>query len=478
METTYLFSQEAQANFKHTIKFENYYFQTNESEVAISKKNHQKVLLFGQVLHIQDTKLTLEDLVEKLNGSTDIDSLIEASKYLLGRFIIVAQFGHKLFVLPDATGSIPVNYYLEGKEVAASANLSLLRDVFNLEVSDQAIAIKKGALEQQHPMPNDLTMLQNVKNVLPNHYLDVTAKQTKRYFPIQKLPETSVDEVINQTSQIIGRILDEVMGKEKIAIPLTSGFDSRLILSFFKDYTEHIVAYTFAHENFDENTADIVVPKALSERFNFEYKVLSRKNLDEVQLNQAASDLAGMQNVRILENAYTLASSELNDRSFVPGDIIPLAKSNFGQNLPDSLASVSYLVTKSHNYSDESRASIKSWKDDLKAYLPSKNVSIYDLFFWENRWGRWFTNNAQNYDYFSNPLYIFNNRYLIELWLGVSRSERSKKAIHKGLIKKQWPELLEIPVNPDESRLSSITDNQWIYYFGSYLKHYIKGWRR
>lgn len=478
METTYLFSQEAYPNFEHTINFENYYFQTNVEGIAVSEKNRQKLLLFGQALHINDTEFTLDDIAEKLNASIDIASLIDASKYLLGRFVVVAQFDGQLYILPDATGTIPVNYYVAGEEFAVSSNMSLLRDLFNLELSDKAIAIKEGALEQQHPMPNDLTVYQQVKNVLPNHYLDVTAKQSKRFFPLQKLPETSVDEAINQTSQIIDRILKKVLEKEKVAIPLTSGFDSRLILSFFKEYTDDIVAYTFAHENFDEKTADIAVPKALSERFNFEYQVLPRKNLDQAKLDQASNDLAGMQNVRILENAYTLAESDLKDRSFIPGDIIPLAKSNFGQNLPDSLASISYLVTKSHNYSAESRASIKDWKDDIKSYLPANNVSIYDLFFWENRWGRWFTNNAQNYDYYSNPLYIFNNRYLIELWLGVPRKERSKKVIHKGLIEKQWPELLEVPVNPDESKLADIADNQWVYYIGSYMKHYIKGLRR
>lgn len=478
MQTTYLFSREAQANFQYTFEMKDYFFQTDADHVALASSDHQKILLFGQALHIYETALDLPALAEKLNQTTDLPSLIEASKYLVGRYVIVAEIEDGLYILPDATGTVPVNYYVAEGHFAVSSNLALLRDLFNLTISNQAEAIQKGALEQQHPMPNNLTVYQQVKNVLPNHYLDIQAQASKRFFPIQKLAETSVDSAVNQTSEIVGNILKKVLENEKVAIPLTSGFDSRLILSFFKDYTDDIVAYTFAHENFDSNTADIVVPTALSEKFDFAYKVLPRKTLDASQLSQAANDLAGMQNDRIIENAYTLAMSEFNDRSFIPGDIIPLAKSNFGQNLPDGLASISYLVTKSHNYSSENKQAIQNWKDELKPYLSSSNVSIYDLFFWENRWGRWFTNNAQNYDYFSNPLYIFNNRYLIELWLGVPRKLRSKKAVHKGLITKQWPELLEVPVNPDESKLAAIADNQWIYYAGSYMKHFIKGLRR
>lgn len=478
MQTTYILSQEAQANFQHTFELKDYFFQTDADHVALATSDRQKVLLFGQALHIYETTLDLPSLAEKLNQAVNLEALIEASKYLVGRYVIVAQFEEALYILPDATGTVPVNYYLVDGTFAVSSNLALLRDLFNLSISEQAKAIQKGALEQQHPMPNDLTVYQEVKNVLPNHYLDVRAQTAKRFFPIQKLAERSVEAAVDQTSEIVGRVLKKVLENEKVAIPLTSGFDSRLILSFFKDYTDDIVAYTFAHENFDSNTADIVVPTELSERFGFEYKVLPRKTLDKSQLKQAARDLAGMQNDRIIENAYTLAMSEFNDRSFIPGDIIPLAKSNFGQNLPDGLAFISYLVTKSHNYSSENKQAIKNWKDDLKPYLSSSNVSIYDLFFWENRWGRWFTNNAQNYDYVSNPLYIFNNRYLIELWLGVPRKLRSKKAVHKGLITKQWPDLFEIPVNPDESKLAAIADNQWVYYAGSYMKHFIKGLRR
>jgi hypothetical protein len=138
------------------------------------------------------------------------------------------------------------------------------------------------------------------------------------------------------------------------------------------------------------------------------------------------------------------------------------------------MATVNYLVTKTHNYSSANKYYVKEWLKNVESFPKEYNVSKYDLFNWEHRFGRWMSNSIQNYDYLVNQTYIFNCRYLIELWINIPRSERTNRSFHEEVIKSEWPELLEVEFNPDEKLMNRIFNNSYAFYYGSIAKHYIK----
>ena len=128
------------------------------------------------------------------------------------------------------------------------------------------------------------------------------------------------------------------------------------------------------------------------------------------------------------------------------------------------------MVTKTHNYSRENLKEVKRWINDVKKYSKLSNISKYDLFFWEHRVGKWTTNSYMNSHILVGSLNPFNCRELIELWLRVAQNDRVNGEIHKGIIKLNWPELLEFPINPD-TKFSFFYKNSILFYIGARAKY-------
>lgn len=85
--------------------------------------------------------------------------------------------------------------------------------------------------------------------------------------------------------------------------------------------------------------------------------------------------------------------------------------------------------------------------------------------------GNWSANSYLNSDLLISSLNIFNCRTVIENWLRVPRRDRMNGQINKKIIKLNWPELLEIPFNPDD-KYRLFYKSRLAYYFavrGKYL---------
>jgi len=474
MNFDYVLSKSQFNNFNYSMDIGKYKFNYDRKDTVSAISGDKKIILFGDFLDSKYPDETHKQVASKLVETNSIQELIDLSKYLAGRFIILFKLtDENIVVLTDPTCTVPAYYSTRPNKFMVSSSQKVIADYLNVQKSGVAVEIKNSAEEQQ-PLPYDMTMYEEIKIIIPNHYLECSSQEVSRFFPISMLSKHSLNDTVRQTIDLTKNIIAYFSNKYKLAIPMTAGLDSRTILALFKDYLDEISLYTFSHENFDENTADISIPKQISEQFDIDYYILPREKLPKETNDKIIKEMDGLQNQRIFENAYTLSKSKLSDHSFVPGDIIPLSKSNFGKNLPERLATTNYFVTKSHNYSKKSKDVIEQWVKDIESYSNSYNVSKFDLYFWESRFGRWFPNNTQNYDQFSNPVYIFNCRYMIELWLGLDRETRMKHEVHYQIIQEEWPELLDIPINPDESRLEKLFSTPYMYYIGSYLKYYAK----
>jgi len=474
MNFEYVLSENHLSKLNYSIKIGKYNFYYDRKDTVSEVFGEKKLILFGDFLDSRYPDKTSKQIASDLIRAHSIQELVDLSKYLAGRFIILFKVSKEnILVLTDPTCTIPAYYSTKKNKFVVSSNQKAVANYLKVQKSKTAIEIKNSAEEQQ-PLPYNMTMYEQIKILIPNHYLDCTSQKMIRFFPVSRLPEQNLEETVEQTIDLTKNIIAYFSKKYKLAIPMTAGLDSRTILALFRERLDEISLYTFSHESFDEKIADISIPKQISERFGINYSIMTRKKLPETIYETVIEKMDGLQNQRILENAYTLSESELSDQSFVPGDIIPLAKSNFGKNLPERLATTNYFVTKSHNYSKESKNVIEQWRNDVEPYSEKHNISKFDLYFWESRFGRWFPNNAQNYDQFSNPVYIFNCRYMMELWLGLDRETRMNHSVHYQIIQKEWPELLDIPINPDESRLEKMFSTPYMYYIGSYLKYYAK----
>ena len=478
MENKYLLSKEKDDQFNHSIKLNNYYFNHNytNSYINIIEDNDSFIMVIGDFIDGEQPMKSVEETTQGLSKSKGIYDLIEQTKYLAGRYLIFTGDNDGLhYVLTDPTVTIPINYTFIDGGYTISSHAKYIADFYNFQQSRDAINIKKAA-EQQQPLPYNITMYEEIYTLIPNHYLDIKEKKMERFFPTRTIEQVSMDEAVRETIDKTRNIIDGYFNTRKISLPITSGIDSRAVLSLMKKQAQELKMYTYYHDEFTEETGDIKIPRELASTFNIEYKTLPIKKMPIKVDEQISNELAGLENHRILNNGYTYSKSGLSTYYPAQGDIISLSKSPFGKNLPESWATLPYFITKTHNYSSEIKQYVKKWMDATERYAEDNNISLYDLYNWEYRLGRWLPNNIKNYDYFIEPIYIFNCRYLTELWVSISKEERTNRSLHLEIIEKEWPELMTIPFNPDDKVIDKMFSNSYMFYFGSFAKYYIKKW--
>lgn len=467
-DRNYFISKKVNERFKKNIDVGDYKFQYNDRNAFFCKSEEKTIIIFGFAVDSLNSDRTIQEIASELIQSQNVIELVSKSKKLAGRFVIVYKSGQDFIVLPDATASIHVAYTIQN-ELKISSNPKLIADNSGYNESEKSKEIKSEAAEM-HPLPYEMSMYDEIKLVNANHYLDCRKRIGVRYYPLEKKDSIKLDDASRSTIELLSNIAKGYIKNSLLSIPLTSGIDSRTVLSLFKDDAESIPLYTFYHDSFSDNTSDIVVPKEISKYFNLDYYCIKDLDIPEKVYNIFSNELGSNINNSIARNAYTYSKSNFAHYTFLSGDIIPLVKSSFGRNIPEAFATHQYLVTKTHNYSYYNKLEVKRWVKDIKPYARRSNISMYDLFFWEHRVGKWTANNLLNYDILTDSLNPFNCREIIETWLLVPRVERTKYSIHKDIIMQNWNELLKFPINPDrKNRL--FYNSSLLFYVGSLVKY-------
>lgn len=468
----YLICKEMNSQFNKYYDIGDYKFQYKDSDAVYGVKDDKHIIIFGSIVNSRMPNYSTEEILSDLLESSSLEDLINNSKKMAGRFIIVYSSKEGFFIIPDASASIHVTYTTVGNDLYVSSNPKIIGDINNFEESYVSKVIKSSAAEG-HPLPYDISMYDEIKFVIPNHFLNTKTRTITRYYPLEKVGKMSSYDAAILSSELIGNIIKGYDNKYKLSIPLTSGMDSRTILSLCKNIINKIPTYTFFHDNFTENTADILIPKEISNKHGFNYIILKDINLPTELIEFYKEKVGESINKSEARNAWTYFNSELIEYKRLDGNISPLAKSNFGRNLPEFLATPSYLVTKTHNYSKENFEKIIQWTNDVKGYSQLSDISKYDLFFWEHRVGKWTANSFMNSDLLIGSLNPFNCRELIETWLSVPRKNRMRGEIHREIVRLNWPELLDFPINPNE-RFGIIYKNSFLFYVASRIKYLLE----
>ena len=136
----------------------------------------------------------------------------------------------------------------------------------------------------------------------------------------------------------------------------------------------------------------------------------------------------------------------------VTGNILEVArfyykKINPVEKLPDGeyLASITKMKDSSFAI-----AAFQNWLSSVKQLY---NINLYDLFYWEQRCGRWLSNNCLAFLMaWEEVFFPFNCRSLLVDLLSVSAKYRLPKeyTFFYDLIKNIWPDVLSEPINPKQ----------------------------
>ena len=453
---------------------------TGKTEVKYWGRENKNVFIIGLCVDsygkIERDEIPRYLVQKRYEGIADL--FMQCGRFA-GNYVIILVDGQDIYLWGDATGSIQINYdYKDGKFCASSTDKMVARQ-FCRTVSKEAKAIRMAA-DLTERLPNDLTMYESVKALLPNHYLHVNEKKAVRVplavGPIDKKDSYSLKKLVKRTFVRTHTIAQEYAKYYGLVCPLTSGYDSRVVFSFLKKQNPEIPCYTFRHKGFTDKTDDIKIPKEICSHYNQAHIVIDDEQAPEAYVNSVYAYSGHYQANTTIDLAYTYRLAFRKEALVNGNNIGETAKSFTGHAVPNCFAAPSYFQCKMHNSNPQIKEYIKTYIDEVKR--SGEWDFIYDLFELENFCGRWCSQGGTLYALCGvTSLNIFNSRDLLLDWISIPRELRVNRWLHRQYMNWNDKQLLAYAFNP-HFKYNSFRKNWVLFYVATYMQQMLLQMKR
>jgi len=286
------------------------------------------------------------------------------------------------------------------------------------------------------------------KKLLPNHFLDIKCQEVKR-LPIfansnidGKTVSLEVQKLLKNTIEAITLRYDDVY------LPITAGYDSRLLLTASINLKDKINYYIF-------NTGktyvirDVKIATKLAQYFKLNFKEIKLKELTEAFKQEFSNYfivprfLSKTRNIAWFKENIKKPSINLSGG----GDYLRgFYNENDFLSIQKTLSAIEYEDIPIHT------EAINEWLINVRSYAKEHNLRISDLFYHELRMGKWASKMYHESDmtameYFS-PL---NNRHIVySILFNIPESKRHTTTcpFYRELMEAMLPNATKIPFNP------------------------------
>ena len=391
--------------------------------------------------------------------SSDISSVINCTKHLSGRWVIIFQNHRKTFLFTDPCGFRQVFYHYDGKNTRCASQPELINACHTLpENNDENIL--ELMLNPDFHLPESAwlgnsTIYQDCMHLMPNHYLDVNNNTQMRFFPAGDLTKKGIPEIVSTASAILRGTMASITRKHSIILPLsTAGWDSRVLLApTTKEISGKIEYFIDRNGILRNDHPDIWVPSKIAEKLHLRFVI--NNSLEQLpgwfvhKLSRSVTCSRVLTKTQIFYNNYKTDEKRIN----INGNGSEICRSYYdkfykgdGEDISSSdLASI-FGYNKLSSYA---LLELNQWRASL-GLDKIEGINIFDMLYWEQRLGNWAALAFAEQDMVVEEVSPFNNRLLIETLLSSDRKLRADPdyKIYYELIKNMWPETLLYPINP------------------------------
>lgn len=399
----------------------------------------------------QNDKDILNQLLTEKRCATD---LIKSTFKFCGNWILIFKGKNKTFLFHDCVGARSVYYTDINKteNLWVASQPSLIALAIKLYEDPKAVdfIMTQKTKTNDYWWPGEKSPYTEIKALLPNHFLDLSDGKVYRYWPDKNIKILNENEAVEKISKRLQSTMYAATQRFDIALALSGGLDSRVILAASKNIKDKICVYNGKRPEMSKNHPDIVIPQRLTKRCNIEYHYIPQTLDIEEEFAKAYFLNAPHVFNQILPGLQAELKYFGQKKVGATGNILEVARFGYKVFNPEhQKPSGEYLakITKMKGSSFACEA-FQNWLNKLGNTF---NLNIYDLFHWEQRDGRWLSNNCLVFPMaWKEVLFPFNCRQLLIEFLSVSGSERMpvEYRFFKKLIQYMWPELLSEPINP------------------------------
>ena len=306
---------------------------------------------FKGYFYINNTFYEKENALKYLSKINKLTTILEE---ISGSFTILKKEKESLFVTSDITRSFPIFYTIQNNEFCISDDIYYLKSICNITDFDTYSELELKA--SNHTYGNK-TLLKEVYQIQACECLEIKNNKIenscfKYSYAIHKESNSDYKTLKKQAATAFEKSFKRLiisLDKKTVIIPLSSGFDSRLIAVMLKKNNyKNVICYTYGKKESFEIETSKKVAKALGYRWYFiEYNnnlidgYLESKNFKNY-VNYAGK-LSSMPNLQEYFAVKYLKEKTLIPKNaiFIPGyagDI--LGGSEYTKNIPENIKHV------------------------------------------------------------------------------------------------------------------------------------------
>ena len=413
------------------------------------------IIFLGFAFHIKRPKASQLEILENIleNREDPLDYLDD----LCGRFLILIENNGRLNIYHDASSSFKVFYrQLESEIDLVGYDPKILSHFFDLpkddsEETNKFYSLKKFKLHSIK-LGNKSSYL-NVFQLMPSHFLDLDNSKVTRIFPRKKIIRYSVDEAVKLTSLYFSNVIKAANDRfPKVNMTITAGWDSKVLLSHVKDIKDDIHFYLFNKSNLKDDDVDFVISKRIVVDNSLDFAIYDvTQGVDEnVKKNVESSfSFIGKQNLEMTSNGITNFDP---DEVLILGYLSEITK-NFYEGF-DVKDEERFCFCAKLPFIQYCKNHFKEYLEENKNTITSFGYEFNDIAHWEQDITNFAASRMSIYNTYINAFSPFNSRTILSTILGVDKKYRAgyTNVFFKELVKYNWPELNEYPVNPTKSK--------------------------
>jgi hypothetical protein len=418
-----------------------------DSEHCFVINGNNEFHLLGSLYDFEHPEFSNKQILETISQAQNIEDVTKISDDYCGLFVLIVKLNDEIFLFNDAASQKEVYYDDEFTSFGTQPKLiGVAVDLLEHTDKDAVEYYSSGIFKARRLFVGNATHKRNIFHLLPNHLLNIKEKRNQRFFPVEALENKPLESVAQESSRMIKGFVTAVAKRNKIKMPVTGGYDSRIL--FLASLEVDCEYYVTQMPHMDKSHHDISVPESLTNYYNKEFIIEDESAYTEGLLND---DYNHDLDFPRQKDAY-----RVNDgATFLTGNVSEIARNYHGYH---SNATAEDLCFISGNWKlDFATKQYSNWLKE-KPIFTKYGYHYLDMFYWEDKMGNWSAKGkTENFALGRDIIIPYNSRTLLKLLLSTKRNKRDShfNTLYDLLIKElsgNDKNIMKIPINPSKKQ--------------------------
>ncbi|MGM8949302.1 hypothetical protein ACS6O0_00055 [Enterobacter hormaechei subsp. steigerwaltii] len=413
-------------------------------------------LIIGKIVNSCDPGMTPRDIVDAVSSCDSLESVFAFTDVMAGRYIIAFIINSDVYMLTDACGFKRALFMMHNgaKLITSSENYAAHIFGFNTVINENIKEMMRDEAYRRKESPwfGVTSIDERFRYLIPNHYLSI------RDFSLHRMPSPRIGgNAIAISSSMLKNTISALSERYKLMQPITAGIDSRILLAASESVKDSIDYYVFGEEN--SNHEDVYIPKELSKIVGVNFNAINPPSAPNEFKNEIKKTVLGGRDLPKIDNIYYHYKNSHFEKVNINGNGAEIFRSYYGTSIFGFSAKSLSILSGTKKWPILERK-INDWLTltGAKRYSQDNNISITDLFYWEQRMAIWGSMFPLEQDIAMDEVSPFSNRKLIFTMLSEPSIKRRSPDFKSAtlLIEYLDSRLNKVPVNPKSS--STILD--------------------